>query len=103
MLQQLKYLENLSKEIKDNKNIIEREIRTEYSKHFENLNSICGIKIAVINFESNNLQKDLNNITEIINYINNSFNFSFYHSIFKNCNGFLQKKNYKIIYGKRKK
>ena len=74
MLQQLKYLENLSKEIKGNKNIIEREIRTEYSKHFENLNSICGKKFAVINFESNNLQKDLNNITELINYINDLIN-----------------------------
>ena len=74
MLQQLKYLENLSKEIKNNKNYVEREIRTEYSKHFENLNSVCGKKFAVINFESNNLQKDLNNITELINYINDLTN-----------------------------
>ena len=74
MLQQLKYLENLSKEIKNNKNIIEREIRSEYSKHFENLNSVCGKKFAVINFESNNLQKDLNNLTELINYINDITN-----------------------------
>ena len=70
MLQQLKYLENLSKEIKTNKNYIEREIRAEYSKHFENLNSVCGKKFALINFESNNLQRDLNNMTELINYIN---------------------------------
>ena len=74
MLQQLKYLESLSKEIKNNKNIIEREIRSEYSKHFENLNSVCGKKFAVINFESNNLQKDLNNLTELINYINDISN-----------------------------
>lgn len=70
MLHQLKYLEKLANEIKRNKNKIEREIRAEYSKHFENLNSICGKKFAVINFESNNLQKDLNNLTEIMNYIN---------------------------------
>ena len=70
ILHQLKYLENLSKEIKINKNNIEREIRSEYSKHFENLSSVCGKKFAVINFESNNLQRDLNNMTEIINYIN---------------------------------
>ena len=69
MLQQLKVLESLYNEIKNNKNIVEREIRSEYSKHFENLNSVCGKKFAVINFESNNLQKDLNNITELINYI----------------------------------
>ena len=74
MLQQLKYLESLSNEIKNNKNIVEREIRSEYSKHFENLNSVCGKKFAVINFESNNLQKDLNNITELINYINDLTN-----------------------------
>ena len=74
MLKQIKYLENLENEIKNNKNVIEREIRTEYSKHFENLNSICGKKFAVINFESNNLQKDLNNITELVNYINELIN-----------------------------
>ena len=74
MLQQLKYLEKLSNEIKNNKNSVEREIRAEYSKHAENLNSICGKKFAVINFESNNLQKDLNNITELINYINDLTN-----------------------------
>jgi palmitoyltransferase len=74
MLQQLKYLENISNEIRRNKNSVEREIRTEYSKHFENLNSVCGKKFAVINFESNNLQKDLNCITELINYINDLTN-----------------------------
>ena len=74
MLKQIKYLENLENEIKNNKNVIEREIRTEYSKHFENLNSVCGKKFAVINFESNNLQKDLNNITELVNYINELIN-----------------------------
>ena len=74
MLQQLKYLENLSNEIKNNKNKIEREIRTEYSKHSENLNSVCGKKFAVVNFESNTMQKDLNNITELINYINDISN-----------------------------
>ena len=74
MLKQIKYLEGLENEIKNNKNVIEREIRTEYSKHFENLNSVCGKKFAVINFESNNLQKDLNNITELVNYINDLIN-----------------------------
>ena len=74
MLNQIKYLENLENEIKKNKNKIEREIRTEYSKHFENLNSICGKKFAVINFESNNLQKDLNDLSELVNYINDLIN-----------------------------
>lgn len=38
------------------------------------MNSVCGKKFAVINFESNNLQKDLNNITELVNYINELIN-----------------------------
>lgn len=74
MLNQIKFLENLENEIKKNKNTIEREIRSEYSKHYENLNSICGKKYAVINFESNNLQKDLNDLTELVNYINDLVN-----------------------------
>ena len=74
MLNQIKYLENLENEIKKNKNKIEREIRTEYSKHYENLSSICGKKFAVINFESNNLQKDLNDLSELVNYINDLIN-----------------------------
>ena len=74
ILKQIKALENIESEIKKNKNIIEREIRTEYSKHFENLNSVCGKKFAVINFESNNLQKDLNDLSELVNYINDLIN-----------------------------
>ena len=74
MLKQIKCLENLENEIKKNKNSIEREIRTEYSKYTENLNSVCGKKFAVINFESNNLQKDLNDLTELVNYINDLVN-----------------------------
>ena len=74
ILKQIKCLENLENEIKKNKNSIEREIRTEYSKYTENLNSVCGKKFAVINFESNNLQKDLNDLTELVNYINDLVN-----------------------------
>ena len=38
------------------------------------MNSVCGKKFAVINFESNNLQKDLNDLTELVNYINDLVN-----------------------------
>ena len=72
--EQIIVCKELENEIKKNKNKIEREIRTEYSKHFENLNSICGKKFAVINFESNNLQKDLNDLSELVNYINDLIN-----------------------------
>ena len=74
MLNQIKHLENFENDIKKNKNKIEREIRSEYSKHYENLNSICWKKFAMINFESNNLQKDLNDLTELVNYINDLIN-----------------------------
>ena len=102
MLQQLKYLENLSNEIKNNKNVIERKIRTEYSKHSENLNSICGKKFAIINFESNNLQKDLNTVTELINYINDISNSESPDMIgfllkFKQLNNMLENSIYKPI------
>ena len=70
MTQELKNLDIISNEIKNNKNILEREIRAEFSKFSDNLNSASGKKLAIINFESNNLQKDLNNINEITNYIN---------------------------------
>ena len=70
MTQELKNLDIISNEIKNNKSILEREIRAEFSKFSDNLNSAGGKKLAIINFETNNLQKDLNNINEIINYIN---------------------------------
>jgi hypothetical protein len=36
----------------------------------DNLNSFEGKKMAIINYESSNLQKNLNDISEIINYLN---------------------------------
>ena len=70
IMNQIQYLDNISKQIKDVKNDIEKNIRQEYDQMIDNLNSVEGKKIAIINYESSNLQKSLNDISEIINYLN---------------------------------
>ncbi len=57
-------------EIKNNKNSIEREIRSEYSGMIENLRSEEGKKLAILQYESGILQKEINKIHEIISKIN---------------------------------
>lgn len=57
-------------EIKSNKNCIEREIRSEYSSMIENLRSEEGKKLAILQYESGILQKELNKIQEIITQVN---------------------------------
>jgi len=62
-------------EIKNNKSSIEREIRSEYSGMIENLRSEEGKKLAILQYESGILQKEINKIHEIITQIND-INFS---------------------------
>ena len=70
LINQIQYLENISKEVKEVKNNIEKNIRNEYEHMIDNLNSFEGKKMAILNYEGSNLQKNLNNISEIINYLN---------------------------------
>jgi hypothetical protein len=70
LMNQLQYLDNFSKQIEGVKNNIEKNIRKEYDQMIDNLNSFEGKKMAIINYESSNLQKNLNDISEIINYLN---------------------------------
>jgi hypothetical protein len=70
LMNQIKFLDNISKQIKEIKNGIEKNIRKEYGSMIDNLNSFEGKKLAIINYESSNLQKNLNDISEIINYLN---------------------------------
>ena len=70
LMNQIQFLDNISKQIKDIKNAIEKNIRKEYGQMIDNLNSFEGKKLAIINYESSNLQKNLNDISEIINYLN---------------------------------
>ena len=70
LMNQIQYLDNISKQIKEVKSSIEKNIRKEYGQMIDNLNSFEGKKLAIINYESSNLQKNLNDISEIINYLN---------------------------------
>ena len=67
---QVAYLDYLSEQVKLVKGGIEREIRNYYSEMIDELNSVEGKKLAVINYESSILQKDMNKMNEIINYFN---------------------------------
>ena len=69
-LNQLSYLDYVTDQVKQVKNSIERDIRSEYCEMLEELNSVEGKKLAVINYESSILQKDLTKMQDIINYIN---------------------------------
>lgn len=71
---QVQYLEYLVDQVKNSKNSIEREIRSGYAEMIENLNSVEGKKIAVLNYESSLLQKDLTKLQEIITYVNDISN-----------------------------
>ena len=70
LMNQIQYLDNISKQIKEKKEGIEKNIRKYYGQMIDNLNSFEGKKNAIINYESSNLQKNLNDISEVINYLN---------------------------------
>ena len=70
LMNQIQYLDNISKQIKEKKEGIEKNIRKYYGQIIDNLNSFEGKKSAIINYESSNLQKNLNDISEVINYLN---------------------------------
>ena len=69
-MNQLQYLDYLSDQVKNYKNNIERGIRKDYTEMLDNLNSIEGKKLAVINYDSVVLQKDINMMQEIMSYLN---------------------------------
>lgn len=69
-MSQISYLNYISEQIKKVKNGIEREIRGEYAELIDELNSIEGKKLAVLNYESSILQKDINKMQEVITYVN---------------------------------
>jgi hypothetical protein len=69
-MNQLQYLDYVSEQVKSYKNNIERGIRKVYTEILDNLNSIEGKKLAVINYDSVVLQKDINMMQEIMSYLN---------------------------------
>ena len=70
IMNQLSYLDYITDQVKQIKNEIERDIRSEYCEMIDEITSIEGKKLAVINYESAILQKDITKIQEIMNYIN---------------------------------
>ena len=69
-MNQLQYLDYVTEQVKNYKNNIERGIRKDFSEMIDNLDSIEGKKLAVINYDSAILQKDINMMQEIMNYLN---------------------------------
>lgn len=70
ILNQLYQLNDYSKKIKNIENELEKYIRNELFRLIQNLELSEGQKLAVINYERANLEKELNKIIEIIDYIN---------------------------------
>jgi hypothetical protein len=56
-------------EVKNVKNGIERDTRSEYSRMIENLRGEEGKKLAILQYDSSILQKEINKITDILNVI----------------------------------
>jgi hypothetical protein len=67
---QIQYVELNINDIKGVKNAIERDIRTEYSGVIEGLRSEEGKKLAILQYESSIMQKEIIKIEDIINTIN---------------------------------
>jgi septal ring factor EnvC (AmiA/AmiB activator) len=67
---QIQRVDNVIDKVKNTKNEIERNIRSEYAEMIENLRSEEGKKLAVLQYETANLQKDVNKIEDIINLVN---------------------------------
>ena len=69
-MSQISYLNYISEQVKKVKNGIEREIRSEYAEMIEELRTVEGKKLAVLNYESSILQKDVNKMQDIMTYVN---------------------------------
>ncbi len=66
----IQHIEMNIDEIKSVKGQIERDIRTEYSNIIEQLRSEEGKKLAILQYESSILHKEMNKIEDIINVVN---------------------------------
>lgn len=66
---QIQMIEFHIEEVKNVKNNIERDIRTEYSQMIENLRGEEGKKLAILQYDSAILQKEINKIQDIVNVV----------------------------------
>ena len=71
-LDQIGYMEFNIEEIKKHKAKLEKEIQIEYLTIIDRLKAHEGKKMAVLNFNSNEIQKQINIIQDICNYVHNN-------------------------------
>ena len=69
LMNQYNILENISNEIKRNKNKIMNNLQKNLNDKIENLVLLEGKKLAILNYNSTSIQKEINIIQEIINNI----------------------------------
>ena len=67
---QIQVIEFTIEDVKNVKNNIEREIRAEYSQMIESLRGEEGKKLAILQYDSAVLQKEMNKIHDIVNIVN---------------------------------
>lgn len=67
---QIQYIEFHIEEVKTCKNSIERDIRSEYSQMIETIRGEEGKKLAILQYDSAVLQKEVNKIQDIVNVVN---------------------------------
>lgn len=70
MTNQTQLIEFHIEDVKNAKNNIERDIRSEYSQLIESLRGEEGKKLAILQYESSILQKEVNKIQDIVNTVN---------------------------------
>lgn len=66
---QMQKIEMKVDEVKNNKKLIERDIRSEYQMMLERLTSEEGTKLAVLQNEQSVLNKEVNNIQQLLIYV----------------------------------
>ena len=67
---QIQLIEFTIEDVKTVKNNIEREIRAEYSQMIESLRGEEGKKLAILQYDSAVLQKEMNKINDIVTIVN---------------------------------
>ena len=69
VFRQVQKIEMKVDEVKNNKKLIERDIRSEYQMMLERLTSEEGTKLAVLQNEQSVLNKEVNNIQQLLIYV----------------------------------
>lgn len=70
LIAQIHRIDYRGEEVRYVKTIIERDARAEYGGIIERLRSAEGVKLAILNHETTELQKDIDRIAEIIQNFN---------------------------------